>query len=73
MNLHWLFHNRRARYPQVTAGQWIELACMASCWAVVIGFMAATWFRLPWLYVVSLIPAGPSILAALIHDWSREV
>lgn len=73
MNLHWLLHNRRARFPQVTAGEWIELACMASCWALLLGFMAATWFRVPWLYVVSLIPAGLSILSAHFHDWSRDV
>lgn len=72
MRFHWLIHNRRAKFPQVTTGQWIELACAASCWMLPIGFMAALWFRVPWLYLVSLIPAGLSCLAAHFHDWSME-
>lgn len=73
MNLHWLFHNRRARFPQVTTGEWIELACAVSCYALLIGFIAALALHAYWLCVVSLIPAALSIAAAHFHDWSNEI
>jgi hypothetical protein len=73
MNLHWLLNNRRSRLPQVTTGEWIELACMLSCWVLVAGYIAAFTWKLDWLYVVSLIPAALSMAAAHFTDWSKQI
>jgi hypothetical protein len=35
--------------------------------------MAAFWWHVPALYVVSLIPGAVSILASSFHDWSMEI
>jgi hypothetical protein len=73
MNAHWLLHNRRARFPQIRASEWIELGCALSCYVLVIGFATAIWLQAYALILVSLIPAALSMLAAHFHDWSREI
>jgi hypothetical protein len=63
--------NRRKQ--PTTTGEWIELSCALSCYALVLGYMAAFWWRIPALYVVSLIPGAVSIVAAHFHDWSNPL
>lgn len=65
--------NRRKRGRAMTRGEQIEQACAVSCWALVLGFIAATWLHAPALYVVSLIPGALSIIASSFHDWSTEI
>jgi hypothetical protein len=66
-------HILNRRKQPATTGEWIELACMLSCWLLVLGYMAAFWWHVPALYVVSLIPGAVSILASSFHDWSTEI
>ena len=66
-------HILNRRKHRATTGEWVELACMLSCYALVLGYMAAFRWDVPWLYVVSLIPGAVSILASSFHDWSTEI
>jgi hypothetical protein len=66
-------HILNRRKQAITTRNWIDLAGIASCWVLVLGYMAAFWWRIPALYVVSLIPGGVSILAAHFHDWSNPL
>jgi hydrogenase/urease accessory protein HupE len=61
------------RRKQPTTADWIELSCALSCYALVLGYIVAFRWDLPWLYVVSLIPGGLSLIAAHYHDWSTEI
>jgi hydrogenase/urease accessory protein HupE len=61
------------RRKQPTTADWIELSCALSCYALVLGYIVAFRWDLPWLYVVSLIPGAVSIVAAHFHDWSNPL
>jgi hypothetical protein len=56
-----------------TSRDWTELACAVSCYALVLGYMAAFCWDIPALYVVSLIPGAVSVVAAHFHDWSSPL
>jgi hypothetical protein len=66
-------HILNRRKQPATKRDWTELACMLSCYALVLGYMAAFWWDVPQLYVISLIPGGLSLIAAHYHDWSTEL
>ena len=65
--------NRRKQVGHVTEPEWLQLAFVVSSYALVLGYIAAFEWNVPWLYAVAQIPGAVTLIAAHFHDWSTRV